>query len=196
MKTKNNNPIFLQGRKTILRPLNKETDLELCWRWFNDQKILTFLISSFPQTKKDEEKWFDELSNKEDQIVLAIETKKERVFIGTMGLNKINWPQGTAVTGAVIGNKAYWGKGFGTDAKMTLLNYAFNTLGLRKICSAVIDYNKRSLQYSQHCGYQVEGRLKKQVFKNGEYRDEILLGLFKEYWEPIWQKYQKTGRVK
>ena len=190
------NPIFLQGKKTILRPLNKETDLELCWRWLNDQKIIHFLLYPFPKSKRDIKKWFFEGLPKKKELIFAIETKKSHRLIGIISLHKINWQQRIVTTETLIGDKTYWGKGFGTDAKMTLLNYAFNTLGLRKIGSAVIDYNERSLQYNLHCGYKEEGRLKKQILKNGEYRDIVLLGLFKEDWEPIWKVYQKTGKVK
>ena len=101
-----------------------------------------------------------------------------------------------ATTGALIGDKDYWGKGFGTDAKMILLDYAFNTLGLRKILSAVIDYNKRSLRYSLHCGYKIEGVRKKQIFRNGRFRDEFMLAVFKKDWLPIWRRYKRTGSVK
>ena len=72
------------------------------------------------------------------------------------------------------------------------LNYAFNTLNLRKICSSVLAFNKRSLKYNLHCGYKIEGRKRKQIFKNGKYWDEIILGLFKKDWLTIWKRYQKT----
>ncbi len=198
MGTKPTNPIFLQGQKTILRPLQKE-DIDLFCVWINDQEVNQFLLAFLPKTKEEETKWLEHLSSLgryPEDIVLIIEIKETRRPIGLMGLHKINWKDGVATTGAVIGEKDCWGKGFGTDAKMALLNYAFNTLGLRKICSLVIDYNGRSLQYSLHCGYKEEGRLKKQIFKNGKYRDEILLGLFKKDWQPIWKRYQKTGKVK
>jgi len=187
--------VFLRGRKVILRPLNKETDLESCLRWINDQEVGQYIKSSRPTTRKEEEAWFDGLSEKDSEIILAIETLDGK-FIGTMGIHRINSKDRTAMTGALIGEKEYWGKGYGTDAKMILLDYAFNTLNLRKICSAVIAFNKRSLQYSLHCGYKIEGTKRKQIFRKGKYWDEILLGLFKEDWLPIWRRYRKTGKIR
>jgi len=84
----------------------------------------------------------------------------------------------------------YWGKGYGTDAKMTLLNHAFNVLNLRKIRSEVVDYNERSLSYSLRCGYQIEGRKKAEVFRHGEYRDIVQLAVFREEWLVLWERYQ------
>ncbi|HPI67040.1 MAG TPA: GNAT family protein [bacterium] len=189
-------PIFIQGHKTILRPPCKETDLDFCYFWLNDPEVTRFLTFFLPQSKTEESQWFDALSNKKDNIVLAIETIDDRKFIGIMGLHRIDWCNRIATTGAFIGDRNYWGQGYGTDAKMFLLAYAFNQLNLHKICSQVIEYNERSLNYSLHCGYQHEGRLRQQVFKHGRYWDLILLGLFKKEWLPIWRKYQKTGQVK
>lgn len=184
--------VFLSGKKVNLRPLSKE-DVPTITRWVNDPEVRDFVSMAFPQNEKNEEGWIDKLYSNEKQIVLAIETKDGKL-IGSMGIHDINWINRNATTGALIGEKEYWGKGFGTDAKMYLLDYAFNTLGLFKICSNVVTYNKRSLQYSLHCGYKIEGRRKKHIFKHGRFWTLIELGLFKEDWLPIWRKYQKNKK--
>jgi len=186
--------VFLTGKTVNLRPLAK-TDVPTITRWINDPEVRDFITVVFPQTEKQEEEWFNKLGSKDTDVILGIETK-EGVLIGTMGIHNIKWTDRVGTTGAIIGEKEYWGKGFGTDAKMTLLNYAFNTLNLHKICSGVIAFNGRSLQYSLHCGYKIEGRSRKQVFKRGKYWDLIQLGLFKNEWLPIWRHYQKTGKVR
>lgn len=188
-----NRVVFLRGRKVIMRPLDKERDLDSLQRWINDPEVNQFLLAHRPITPTGEANWLDSLE-KSDDVVLGIETF-DGTLIGTMGLHKFSWKDRIATTGALIGEKDYWGQGYGTDAKMTLLDYAFNTLNLRKICSSVLEFNKRSLQYNLHCGYQIEGRRKAQVFRNGQYWDEILLGLFKEDWQPIWERYRETGSV-
>jgi RimJ/RimL family protein N-acetyltransferase len=184
--------VFLKGKKVILRPLRKATDFELCLRWINDPEINQYLVVYMPVTEKKEEEWFENLASNPNEIVLGIETPEGRL-IGTMGLHNINGKNRTAFTGALIGEKECWGKGYGTDAKMTLLHYAFNTLNLRKINSSVYAFNQRSLKYNLKCGYKIEGVRKKQIFRNGKYHDEILIAVFKDDWLPLWKKYQKTG---
>lgn len=185
--------VFLEGKKVNLRPFSKE-DIPTITRWINDPEVREFVTQIFPQTEKQEEEWVNRGLN-EKGITLAIETK-DGILIGSMGLHDIHWADRRVTTGAIIGEKEYWGKGYGTDAKMQVLNYAFNILNLHKICSGVISFNKRSLNYSLHCGYKIEGRRKKHIFKNGKYWALIELGLFKKDWLPIWKKYQKTGRVR
>jgi RimJ/RimL family protein N-acetyltransferase len=185
-----NRVIFLRGKKVILRPLDKQTDLDRVYKWINDPDIRYFIIGIFPQTIKQEEDWLDSKGKDKNDVTLAIETLGGE-FIGTIGLHGIEWHGGVATTGALIGEKKFWNRGYGTDAKMILLNYAFNVLGLRKICSRVYSFNKRSLNYSLHCGYKIEGRLKRQFLKNGKYYDIIELGLFKKDWLPHWRRYKK-----
>ena len=185
--------VFLKGKKVNLRPFSKE-DVSLITQWVNDQEIRDLVSFVFPQTEKQEEEWYSKIGSDNTNIVLGIETKDNKL-IGIMGIHQIDWVARVGTTGAIIGEKDYWGKGYGTDAKMQLLNYAFNTLGLYKISSSVIAFNKRSLQYSLHCGYKIEGRRKKHFFKRGRRWDLIDMGLFRAEWLPIWIKYQKTGKV-
>lgn len=177
----------------LLRPLRKETDLEACLRWINDPEVNHYLKIYLPMPAQGEAEWFDSIAKSRSDIVLAIETLTGK-FIGTMGLHRINWKDRVATTGALIGEKEYWGKGYGTDAKMILLDYAFNTINLRKICSSVFSFNKRSLRYLLHTGYKVEGVRRKQIFKQGKYWDEIILGLFRQDWLPAWERYQEASK--
>ena len=185
---KDNRVVFLRGKKVTLRPIEKE-DIDKIVVWVNDPEVTQFLSMSLPLNKMQEEEWHQNLTKKDKDIVLGIEVDGK--LIGTMGIHNIDWVHRTAATGALIGEKSYWNKGYGTDSKMIILNYAFNTLGLRKICSSVYEFNGRSLQYSMNCGYKVEGRRKKQLFAKGRYWDEIMLGLFKKDWTSHWKEYKK-----
>lgn len=187
--TEKDRVVFLKGKKTILRPGRKETDLEDFVRWFNDPEISQYLSIYTPMWHDREAEWFDALGKSNTDIHLVIETL-EGLAIGIMGIHLIDWKDRVGTTGAMIGEKEYWNKGYGSDAKMQLLNYAFNTLNLRKICSSVYAFNERSIHYNVNCGYQIEGTRKEQFFRNGKYWDEVMLGLFKEDWLPHWEKYQ------
>jgi RimJ/RimL family protein N-acetyltransferase len=194
MSETNQKPVFLVGKMVNLR-LFTRADIPTLTRWINDPEVRESIAATLPQTEKQEEEWFNKLGADDKNIVLGIETK-EGVLIGSIGIHQINWRDRICTTGALIGEKEYWGKGYGTDAKMVLLNYIFNTLNLNKVCSGVIAYNKRSLRYSLHCGYKIEGRRRKHIFKNGKYWTLIELGLFKEEWLPIWKKYERMGNIR
>lgn len=185
--------VFLRSRRVVLRPVLKE-DLPLFIRWINDPDVSQFLNVFFPMMEADEQEWFESLpKRKSTDIVFVIVVDGKA--IGTMGIHNINWKNRTATTGAFIGEKDYWGKGLGSEAKMILLDYAFNTLNLRKICSTVIAFNERSYRYSLKCGYKEEGRLKEHHFKHGTYWDEILLAVFRDDWLPLWEAFAKEQGI-
>ncbi len=188
MMEKQNRVVFLKGKKVILRPLRKETDLAAYVRWFNDPEIRYYTFGWRPLTYQAESDRFDEMEKNKEDIRVAIETLDGKL-IGTMGLHQIDRNSGVATTGAVIGEKEYWSRGYGTDAKMILLNHAFNEMNLRKICSWVWSFNGRSRRYNDKCGYIIEGIRKKQIFKHGRYWDQILMAVFKQDWLPIWKRY-------
>lgn len=178
--------VFLADGTVTLRPVLKE-DIPRLLKWINDPEIRYFVATYLPMMENDEDQWFENLSKKKDSnIVLVIEVDKKP--IGTMGIHGINWKDRVGTTGALIGEKEYWDKGYGGKAKKLLLEYAFNILNLRKICSSVIEYNIRSFKYSLKCGYKEEGRLKKHIFRNGQYWDIINLAIFDEDWREMQKK--------
>lgn len=182
--------IFLKGKKVVLRPPRKETDLEAVTCWMNDQEVIQYISRFLPQSFNQEEKWFDNLGSRENDITLAIETLEGK-FIGMIGLHGINWKDRFATHGIFIGDKKYWGNGYGTDAGMILFEYAFNTLNLHKIHSAAIEFNERSIKYHLGCGFQIVGKWRKDIFKNDKYYDLVLFDVFRKEWERCFREYQK-----
>lgn len=110
-------------------------------------------------------------------------------ILGTIGIHGIERENGVATTGAAIGEKDCWGKGYGAEAKMILLEYAFNTLNLRKIYSRVMSINPRSRAYSEKCGYVLEATLPKHHFRQGRCVDEYILAVYADTWRAFWDKF-------
>ncbi|MCK6462282.1 MAG: GNAT family N-acetyltransferase [Candidatus Pacebacteria bacterium] len=171
--------VFLPGEKVNLRPLLK-SDVGKLMRWINDPEVTQYLSAYLPMHEDEEICWIENLSKrKSSDIVLGVETI-ERTLIGTAGLHGINWKDRTVTLGISIGEKSYWGKGFGTEAVSLLIGFAFNTLNLRKVCLTVLSNNKRAIKCYKGCGFKVEGCRKRQIFKNGRYLDQILMSVFRK----------------
>jgi RimJ/RimL family protein N-acetyltransferase len=188
--------VFIRSEKTILRPFEME-DVPLLLKWINDPEVRPYIATVAPQSTETEKRWIERVAEEQIQMKnmgFMIETH-EGVPIGTMGLHSINLKDRHATTGAMI-IPEFRNKGYGVATKMHLLKYAFWDLNLNRVNSRVIDYNSRSLKYSEKCGYVEEGRLRRYIFKNGEYRDEVLLGVLREEWEAAFQKYQEEVRSK
>jgi RimJ/RimL family protein N-acetyltransferase len=185
---------FLKGQKVVLRPV-EESDVPRLQLWINDPEVIRGTLQYLPRSESHEREWLERLQKDPSAIFLAIETLEGR-HIGSTGIFGISWRDRTAHTGMMIGEKDCWGKGYATDAKMILLNYAFDTMNLRKMCSAALEFNQASVTYNLHCGYREEGRRRQQYFRDGRCWDEIIIACFREDWFPIWERYRQTGRVK
>jgi len=171
------------GERIYLRPLELE-DVERCMKWINDPEVNHFLVSGrFPINQLREEEWLRNHYKSDKDVIFAICLKEKDRHIGNCGLHLINWVDRNAVLGIMIGEKHYWNKGYGTEAVKLLLKYAFSILNLVRVELTVFDFNKRGIRAYKKAGFKEEGRLRKKRFKNGEYCDEIFMGVLREEWE-------------
>ena len=190
-----NDVIFREGQTVNLRPIER-ADAPILRRWMNDPDITQYLMRVFPLMEKGEEEWIDGLSGSTNNFALAIIAKEKKKLIGTIGLHQVNWRHRTAVTGTVIGEKEYLGKGYGTDAKMLLLDFAFNALDLYAVLSHVMAHNGRSLAYGNKCGYEEVARIPNWLRTNdGDRCDEVILIVTQEKWRPLWKEYVEKRKI-
>jgi RimJ/RimL family protein N-acetyltransferase len=170
----------LQGEKVRLRALTRE-DMETFWRFSNDFEVelLGGGDPPRPQTLEEQKAWFDEkLSKQKEDAVFAIEV--EGKTIGSCGLWRFDWTHRLCWMGIAIGERDYWGRGYGREAVRLLLDYAFRLRNLRKVCLTTSSNNERAIRCYLACGFVEEGRLRAQLWSDGRYVDEVYMGIFRE----------------
>ncbi len=77
-----------------------------------------------------------------------------------------------------IGNKGYWGQGYGKEAFILLLDYAFLELNLHRLSLRVFSFNDRAIKLYKSLGFQHEGTCKEAIFRNGTWHDIEFFALF------------------
>ncbi|MBU1164871.1 GNAT family N-acetyltransferase [Patescibacteria group bacterium] len=169
----------LKGELINLRPVQL-LDAPNWVKWLKDKEVTQFL-SVGPITLEKEKKLLRKMIKSKDQYTFAIETKEGK-HIGGCALNNIVKEAKHAEFGIIIGDKASWSKGYGTDALELLLNFGFNRLKLKRIYLRCIEYNKRGIRCYEKCGFVHEGKLRKHMYKKGKPWDEIRMSiLINEY---------------
>ncbi len=172
--------IVVQSGNKVDLVILEECDIPLFFKWMNDVEVTQYLLSQTPLMLTHEKEWFEKLAkNWETNQVFGI-TLKDGQLIGNLGLHRIDHRHGTCTAGAFIGEKEYWGKGYGSEAEGLLVNYAFSRLNLRKICSSVFSHNERSLKAALKNGAVEEGRRRAQFIVGGKPVDEIMLAVFRD----------------
>ena len=170
----------IQGEKVLLRAIN-ENDLPLLHKWSNDPEI-NYMLGGwhFPSSEEDQEKWFNGLSLNSNNQRFAIVTE-DLGLIGMANLVDINWKDRNAFTGMLLGEKNVRGKGYGVDTVRTINKFAFEELGLMRMSTTIISYNKASLAvYTKKCGWQIEGVKKNQYFRKNQWWDEFFIGITRD----------------
>lgn len=89
----------------------------------------------------------------------AIVLRENDELIGANGLADLDWVDKTGETETEIFKPEYRNKGYGTEAKHLLLEYAFEVLGLHMIYSWVSEANTRSAAALRKQGYRDCGYL-------------------------------------
>ena len=187
---------MLQGNKVVLRPVRR-TDIECFLKWFNDPEVTQYLGMYLPMTEMAEEKFIEDLGSATagTRVMFVIEAtdSKSNKPIGSIGLSNIHPKDHHAVFGIAIGEKAYWSKGYGTEAARLIIRYGFEQLNLHRINSFAIAFNERSLRLHLRVGFKEEGREREGIFRNGAYHDHVVFGLLRKEWLTMNPKEKING---
>lgn len=189
MTTTPSDVMWRQGWAILLRPLER-ADAPVARRGINDPEVTKYLARYLPIGEQEEENFINSPPNPMNGFTLGIVRREDKKLIGTMGLHNIHWTNRTAITGTMIWEKDCWGKGYATEAKMLLLDAAFNAMDLYAVGSRVFAPNGASLKYAQKCGYREVARIPNWArMKDGTRADEVILLVTQEEWRPLWQTY-------
>jgi RimJ/RimL family protein N-acetyltransferase len=102
--------------------------------------------------------------------------------IGNCAYCSVNNGRGEAEIGIMIGNRSYWGAGYGADAVTALIDHVFRDTKLERISLKTLDSNKRAQRCFAKCGFTVCGGFT----KNGH--SFVLMELYRHRWQQIRNK--------
>ena len=113
------------------------------------------------------------------EVSFAIRDSQDKL-IGAVGAD--NLEPGTTHK-AEIGYwlaRPFWGQGIMTDAVRAYVRYAFSELQVTRLVAHVFELNTPSARVLEKNGFQLEGRFRKHLMKDGKLLDARFYGLLKE----------------
>lgn len=135
-----------------------------------------------PQTLERLEAQFSQNLGNGDRDGTSFAIEADGKFIGQCALFRPDPIARTYEMGIVIGDKDYWGRGYGREAIELLVEYGFVQHNLHKIYLTVNGPNERAQASYRKVGFVEEGRLRKHVWSGGQYIDLVYMGLLREDW--------------
>jgi RimJ/RimL family protein N-acetyltransferase len=174
---------YLIGRTIYLRPPEFE-DAPTMVTWFNDPEVTRTLRLYQPMSLTREKEFLAQINRSETELALAIVVCETDQLIGATGFRDISMRHRHASFGISIGEKALWGKGYGTEATRLLVRHAFQKLNLNRVQLEVYEFNKSAIRCYEKAGFQIEGRLRQTYFTDGRYWDTLVMGILRDEWRP------------
>jgi len=160
----------LAGKKVRLRSLRTE-DLQKMIDWNRDAEVQYFVDCNLPDNLFELERWFSDNVPDRHYRIFAIETFASEL-IGDLELDHICWSKQEAELRIRIGEKKFWGKGFGTEAIQIILDYLFYQKNFKRIYLRVYHFNHRAIQCYQKNGFRQVGVLRR---NRDDWKDIILM---------------------
>ncbi|MBN1579760.1 MAG: GNAT family N-acetyltransferase [Anaerolineae bacterium] len=169
--------IELCGEKVVLRTLEREHCREL-WKAYEPAEPLPTEPLNPGLSVEGADKWFEDIQAQQgkQQLYLGVFTHDGRL-VGDIQLSNIDWRQRTASVGLGIARQADRRHGYGIDAALTLLDYAFQHLDLVRVSAATASYNAAAQRVLEKCGFVPEGREREAIYCGGRRWDRLVYGL-------------------
>ena len=110
-----------------------------------------------------------------------VRTLDDDRLIGFFGL-WVDLIHNVAWVGIGIGERDFWGKGYGTDMMKVCLRYAFEELSVHRVSLGLHEYNPRALRSYEKAGFRLEGRTRKDMMREGKRTDTLWMGILRDEW--------------
>ena len=183
----------LTTQRLVLRPYTL-VDAPEVNRLVGDRRIAdTTLNIPYPYDESMAEAWIAthaEAAEHGDSVTLAI-TEKDGSLVGAVAL-AITRAHQRAELGYWIA-VPYWGRGYATEAAAAMVDYAFGTLGLRRVVAHCLTRNVGSARVMEKVGMQREGTLRAHVIKWDVPEDVAHYAILRDEWSRL-RRESDSGR--
>lgn len=167
----------LTGEKIRLRIMTGE-DTERIISWRNNPRVMKNFIYQKPFTKEGHENWIRTMVDTGKVVQFILEDLSDDRPVGSVYFRDIDKVSRKAEYGIFIGEDDAVGKGFGSEAAVLALRYAFEELGLHKVFLRVFEDNQAAVRSYEKAGFVQEGYFADEEWISGRYRDLIFMAVF------------------
>ena len=175
---------MITGKNLSLRPIELEDD-RLLQQLINDPQVSENVVGwSIPVSLFSQKNWIQANSGTSNYRLVIVDNESNEA-IGITGLWDIDWHNQSAMSAIkLLSGKTK--KGFGTEAIMLGMAWAFYNVGLRRLYGAILDFNGPSMgAYVKKCGWRIEGRQKESVFRKGDWHDLYNVAILKREFDAL-----------
>ena len=174
---------LIGSQRLALRPLQVD-DAGTIATLIRSEPDASFGHSRFPYSAIMLADWYAEMAENDPakDLEFAVVLRESGELIGETGLYDIDWIARTAESGYWLYRAANRGQGYGTEANLLLLEYAFERLGLNMIWAWVKSRNPRSQAAIRKQGYRDAGRFTWTGYGPDGFENALMFDLLAAEW--------------
>jgi [ribosomal protein S5]-alanine N-acetyltransferase len=168
----------LEGPRVRLRPLRAD-DADALFAVHSDARVMRYW-SHAPWTERAQaaarlaQLENDRRDSEFYQWAITVDGDDE--LVGTVSVFALNRAQFRADVGYALA-ASVWGRGYATEALKLAVDFAFGTLGLRRLEADIDPRNEASCRLVERLGFRREGLLRERWYVAGEATDSAMYGL-------------------
>ena len=151
--------------------------------WRNLPEVAQWMYSDHAIVPAEHEAWLARIQSDPSCIYWIIEREGEPV--GLANLVDISRANRKASWAYYLASSSVRGQGIGAWVEVFVIDHAFQTLGLNKLCCEVLIENEAVWRMHESFGFQREALYRAHVWKAGQPRDVVGLGLLAEDWAVV-----------
>lgn len=173
---------YIETDRLILRKIDNQKDVTNFFVIRSNSNTMFHIPRQPAQTEQDVIDLINsgnDLYEKGEMMSLAICLKENDVFIGAIGLYRINWDAHRSEIGYVI-NPAYSGKGYIHEACKALVKFAFEEIGFHSLEAVINSDNTPSIKVVEKLGFVREAYFKENAMRAGKFIDTVIYSLLNQ----------------
>ncbi|MGI8943683.1 MAG: GNAT family N-acetyltransferase [Qipengyuania sp.] len=161
----------------MLRPFDTDDITEAYIGWLNDPEVTRFSNLRFRRHNRATcESYLDRFANP-DNLFICVRAAVDDRAIGTMTVYR-SAHHGTCDMGILIGERSYWGAGYGQEAWNLLACWLLDVAGMRKLTAGCLAPNRGMVRVMERSGMHREAVRERQEVVEGRPEDVLLYARF------------------
>ena len=147
--------MILETKRLILREMTQD-DLPALQGILQDEETMYAYNGAFDEAET--QAWLDRQLSRYAQYgfgLWAVVLKESGGMIGQCGLTMQPWRGDEVLEVGYLFNRAFWHHGYATEAARGCMEYAFDRLGAREVCSIIRETNLPSRRVAKRNGMTV-----------------------------------------
>jgi RimJ/RimL family protein N-acetyltransferase len=155
-------------------------------RWYNSDGVYFWGVGdrwfrSKATVERHQKRREENRAENENRVTFGVQTK-DGTPIGLFGINWLHLTYRLGLLTAFIAEPDYWSSGYGTDALLLVLEYAFDWLDLRKAWVLTMSANPRVMRQMEKVGFKLEMRQRDLIWIGDQWADGLGYGILREEW--------------